>query len=177
MQDLHGSGENRLQSERAHADFKCTGTQRKAVTPQEPWLDLPVGCGGSPGEAGVGCGSLWEQGHWWQRPKGIPIGVSSPGGLLAPRPGPAHYSAGTSRTKQPARQEHTDSPPISRQDAWSYSELTHNTKWNKPNKERQISYDISYVWNPKNWYKGIYVQNRNRLTDFRNKSMITKGER
>ena len=43
MQDLHGTGENRLQSERAHADFRCTGTQRKAVTPQEPRPDLTCG--------------------------------------------------------------------------------------------------------------------------------------
>ena len=29
---------------------------------------------------GGGCGSLWCQGHWWQRPQGILIGMSSPGG-------------------------------------------------------------------------------------------------
>ena len=37
----------------------CPGTQGKAVTPQEPQLDLPVGFGESPGEAGIGCGPLW----------------------------------------------------------------------------------------------------------------------
>ena len=25
----------------------------------------------------------------------------------------------------------------------------YNTKWSKPNRERQISYDISYIWNLK----------------------------
>ena len=35
---------------------------------------------GFPGEAGVDSSSLWRQGHWWQRPQGILIGVSSPGG-------------------------------------------------------------------------------------------------
>ena len=39
--------------------FMCPGTQGKAVTPQEPELDLPVGFGESPGEAGIGCGPLW----------------------------------------------------------------------------------------------------------------------
>ena len=28
----------------------------------------------------------------------------------------------------------------------------------------------------KTWYKWIYLQNRNRLTDFKNKLMATKGE-
>ena len=33
--------------------------------------DLLRGLGGPPGEAGVGCGSLWGQGHWQQRTQGI----------------------------------------------------------------------------------------------------------
>ena len=39
--------------------------QDKAVTPLEPVPDLPVGLGGSPGEAGVGHVPLWGQEHWW----------------------------------------------------------------------------------------------------------------
>ena len=31
--------------------------------------DLPRGIGGPPGEVGVGCGSLWGQGHWQLRPQ------------------------------------------------------------------------------------------------------------
>ena len=41
-------------------------------------------------------------------------------------------------------------------------------------------YDITYMWNvkkKKKWYKWIYLQNRNRLTEIENKLMVTKGER
>ena len=52
----------------------------------------------------------------------------------------------------------------------------YHTKWSKPDRERQISYDIAYMWNlKKKWYKWT-VQNRNRLTDRENKLMVTKGK-
>ena len=44
-------------------------------------------------------------------------------------------------------------------------------------RERQKSYDITYMWNVKKWYRWTYLQNRNRLTDIENKLMVTKGER
>ena len=47
----------------------------------------------------------------------------------------------------------------------------------KSDRERQISYDITSMWNLKKWYKWTYLQNRNRLTDMENKLMVTKGER
>ena len=54
----------------------------------------------------------------------------------------------------------------------------YHTKWSKPERERQISYDITYMWNlKKKWYKWTYTQNRNRTTDIENKLMVTKGER
>ena len=42
--------------------------------------------------------------------------------------------------------------------------------------EREIPYDI-YTWNLKeeNKYKWIYLQNRKRPTDIKNKLMVTKG--
>ena len=44
--------------------------------------------------------------------------------------------------------------------------------------QRQIPYDITYMRSlKKKWYKWTYLQNRNRLTDFENKFMVTKGER
>ena len=49
-------------------------------------------------------------------------------------------------------------------------------KWSKSDGERQITYDITYMWNLKKWYKWTYLQNRNRLTDTENKLMITKGD-
>ena len=41
--------------------------------------------------------------------------------------------------------------------------------------EKEISYDITYMWNLKEGYKWPYLQNRNRLTDIENKLMVTKG--
>ena len=45
----------------------------------------------------------------------------------------------------------------------------YHTKWIKSDKERQISYDIAYMWNlkkkKKQWYRWNYIQNRNRLTN------------
>ena len=51
------------------------------------------------------------------------------------------------------------------------------TKWSKPDRERQILYDIAYIRNLKKWYKWTYIQNRNTPTDPENKPMVTKGER
>ena len=52
----------------------------------------------------------------------------------------------------------------------------YHTKWSKSDRERQISYDVTYMWNLKK-YKWTYLQNRNRPTDIKNKLMVTKGER
>ena len=51
----------------------------------------------------------------------------------------------------------------------------YHTKWSKSDRERQISCGISSIWNLKKWYKWTYLQNR--FTDFKNKCMVTKGER
>ena len=48
-------------------------------------------------------------------------------------------------------------------------------EWNKSDRDREISYDIAYMWNLKKWYKWTYLQNRNRVTDVENKLMVTKG--
>ena len=40
----------------------------------------------------------------------------------------------------------------------------YHTKWSKSEKERQISYDIAYMWNLKKWYKWTYIQNRHKVT-------------
>ena len=48
----------------------------------------------------------------------------------------------------------------------------YHTKWSKSDRERQISYDITYMWNLK---KTNYLQNR-RFTVFEKKLMVTKGE-
>ena len=43
-------------------------------------------------------------------------------------------------------------------------------------RERHILYDITYMWNLKNWYKWTYLQNRNRVTDVENNLMVTGGK-
>ena len=55
----------------------------------------------------------------------------------------------------------------------------YHTKWSKSDRERQISYDIAYMWNlkEKKRHKWTYFKNRKRLTDIENKLMVTKGER
>ena len=53
----------------------------------------------------------------------------------------------------------------------------YHTKWSKSDRERQISYDIAYMWNLKKWYKWTYLQNRNRLTDLENELIVTKRGR
>ena len=42
-------------------------------------------------------------------------------------------------------------------------------------RQRQISYDIAYMWNLKKGYKWTYLQSRNRVTDVENKLMVTGG--
>ena len=32
------------------------------------------------------------------------------------------------------------------------------------------------MWNLKKWYKKTYLQNRNRVTDVKNKLMVTRGK-
>ena len=53
----------------------------------------------------------------------------------------------------------------------------YHTKWSKSDRERQMSYDITYMWNLKKWYQWTYLQSRNRVTDVENKLTVTKGER
>ena len=38
--------------------------------------------------------------------------------------------------------------------------------------QRQILYDITYMWNQKKIHKGMYMQNRNRLTDLGKKENL-----
>ena len=53
-------------------------------------------------------------------------------------------------------------------------ELKNTKHFSKPYRERQISYDITHMCN---LLKMTYLQNRNTLRDFKNKSIITTGER
>ena len=42
-------------------------------------------------------------------------------------------------------------------------------------KEKQILYNIAYMWNLEKWHRRTYLQSRNRDTDVENKRMGTKG--
>ena len=50
-------------------------------------------------------------------------------------------------------------------------------KWSKSDLERQISYNIAYMWTLKIDTSEHKLQNRNRLTNMGNKHMVTKGKR
>ena len=46
--------------------------------------------------------------------------------------------------------------------------------WVKSDRERPVLYDIAYMWNLKKWYQWTYLQNRNRVTDIKNKLVVTE---
>ena len=48
-----------------------------------------------------------------------------------------------------------------------------HTEWSKSEKEKQISYINTYMWNLEKGYRS-YLQSRNRDTDIENKHMDTK---
>ena len=50
------------------------------------------------------------------------------------------------------------------------------TEWSKSERENQISYINTYIWNLEKWYRWSYLQNRNRDTDIESKRMDTEGE-
>ena len=51
-----------------------------------------------------------------------------------------------------------------------------HTEWSKSDRERQIPYDITYMWNLKNGYKWTDLQDRSTVTDAENKLMVTGGK-
>ena len=51
-----------------------------------------------------------------------------------------------------------------------------HTEWSKSEREKQISYNITYMWNLEKWYRWTYLQSRNRDIDVENGRMDTKGE-
>ena len=52
----------------------------------------------------------------------------------------------------------------------------YSTKWSKPDREKQISYNITYGWRVffKKMTQMNLFTNRNRFTDIENKLMVTK---
>ena len=52
----------------------------------------------------------------------------------------------------------------------------YHTKWSMSERERQIPYDITYVWNLKYGTNELSLQNRNRFTDIEKRPVAAKGE-
>ena len=50
------------------------------------------------------------------------------------------------------------------------------TEWNKSERERQILYTNSYIWNLERWYQHSYVQGNKKYTDVKNKLLNSVGE-
>ena len=51
----------------------------------------------------------------------------------------------------------------------------YHTEWSKSEREKQISYGITYMWNLEKWYRWTYLQSRNRDTDIENGCMDSRG--
>ena len=49
-----------------------------------------------------------------------------------------------------------------------------HTDWSKSEREKQVLYINTYMWNLEKWYRWTGLQGRNRDTDIENKSMDTK---
>ena len=49
-----------------------------------------------------------------------------------------------------------------------------HTKWSKSDRERQIPYDITYMWNLK-YDINEFPWSRNTCTDIQNRVVVTKG--
>ena len=47
-------------------------------------------------------------------------------------------------------------------------------QWNKSEREKQISYNIAYMWNLEKWYTWTYLQSRNRDISIENKLWIPR---
>ena len=49
------------------------------------------------------------------------------------------------------------------------------TEWSMSEREKQISYITTYMWNLEKWYWWTYLQGRNRDTDVENELVNTAG--
>ena len=107
MQNFYRSGRNRNFTLGGHTKSSvCIRAKRdEGVNPQETEPDLPASVGGSPAEAGGGCGSPQGQGHWQQRLWEVLVGVNPARVTVSPTKGPVGSSAGSSQAKQPPGKE------------------------------------------------------------------------
>ena len=50
------------------------------------------------------------------------------------------------------------------------------SEWSKSEREKQVSYINTYIWNLEKWYWWTYLQGRNRNWDIENRLVDTVGE-
>ena len=50
------------------------------------------------------------------------------------------------------------------------------TEWSKSEREKQISYINTYIWNLERWYWGTYLQDSKEDADIENRLLNTEGE-
>ena len=62
------------------------------------------------------------------------------------------------------------------QDLCPFRFLENNVmKWSKSERDKQISYNIPYMWNLEKWNRWTYLQSRNRVTNVEKKLTVTKS--
>ena len=66
--------------------------------------------------------------------------------------------------------------------SWQHEPQGHYTKWNKADRERQIPYDFTHMWNAKRKHKQknkLYEQNKphkDKQVDTANRAEVTEGK-
>ena len=50
-----------------------------------------------------------------------------------------------------------------------------HSEWSKSEREKQISYGFTYMWNLEKWYRRTYLQSRNWDTDIENGCMDSRA--
>ena len=53
----------------------------------------------------------------------------------------------------------------------------YHAKWSKSDREKQISYDIAYMWNLKENDTNELIYKTRRVTDVENRPMVTGGDK
>ena len=58
----------------------------------------------------------------------------------------------------------------------SSNDMDEHTEWGKSEREKQISYINTYIWNLERWYWGTYLQDSKGDADIENRLLNTEGE-
>ena len=50
-----------------------------------------------------------------------------------------------------------------------------HTEWCMSEREKQVLYNITYMWDIEKWHRCTYLQSRNKVTDVENKLKVKVG--